>query len=50
MIQYEELKFELKNNLPALTELADALNLDGLKEESAKWMLPNSQTAGAPDF
>lgn len=43
MIQYEELKFELKNNLPALTELADALNLDGLKEESAKLEEQSSQ-------
>ena len=33
MLQYEELKFELKQQLPALEELADALNLDGLRQE-----------------
>ncbi|MBQ6381137.1 MAG: peptide chain release factor 2 [Clostridia bacterium] len=35
MIQYEELKFELKQKLPALTELADALGLENLKKEAA---------------
>ena len=33
MIQYEELRFDLKQSLPALTELADALNLDALNKE-----------------
>ena len=33
MIQYEELKFELKGELPALTSLADALDFEGLKKE-----------------
>ena len=33
MLQYEELKFELKQELPALESLADALDLIGLKKE-----------------
>ena len=33
MIQYEELKFALKQELPALNSLADALDLEGLKQQ-----------------
>ena len=35
MVQYEDLKFQLKQEFPALESLADALDLDGLKKEQA---------------
>lgn len=36
MIQYEDLKFELKQHLSALNELADALGLKSLEKEAAE--------------
>ena len=36
MIQYEELRFALKQQLPALESLADALDIEGLNAEQAQ--------------
>ncbi|MCI1966451.1 MAG: peptide chain release factor 2 [Oscillospiraceae bacterium] len=46
MLQYEELKLSLQGQEPELKELADALELDGMRKEIAEL----DQKATAPDF